>query len=322
MPILVVCPRCGAKLNAPDSGAGKHVRCPKEGCGTIVPIPGLLPAEEVVEAVAVAAPPPRVVRVAAEIEEDDVEVIEDEPAKPRPRRKPRYADDDDYDFDHPRRTRRKTRIHPAIIVGVLVGSVLTLVGGGYAIYRVLSEKSTSSTASTSGGPNEPRHSGLAGWQEFSYPDAGFRASFPQAPQLVPGSQPPIPLRGYESGTGSKINNWGSGDRKAIYVVSLRFRGGFSPPDFMSAIATLRQSATNKGDTRVSEPRTVNWGGEQAVEVTLDELTARTGGRGGRMILRYTTLGSRAFIATIGGSPATSIRPEEVQGFFDSFAFNQ
>ncbi|HSQ58202.1 MAG TPA: hypothetical protein VLM40_20930, partial [Gemmata sp.] len=166
MPILVVCPRCGAKLNAPDSGAGKHVRCPKEGCGTIVPIPGLLPAEEVVEAVAVAAPPPRVVRVAAEIEEDDVEVIEDEPAKPRPRRKPRYADDDDYDFDHPRRTRRKTRIHPAIIVGVLVGSVLTLVGGGYAIYRVLSEKSTSSTASTSGGPNEPRHSGLAGWQEF------------------------------------------------------------------------------------------------------------------------------------------------------------
>ena len=59
MPILVVCPACGARLNAPDSAAGKHVRCPKAGCGTLVPVPTLLPAEEVVEAVPVAPPPAR-----------------------------------------------------------------------------------------------------------------------------------------------------------------------------------------------------------------------------------------------------------------------
>ncbi len=39
MPILLKCLGCGSQLNAPDSAAGKHVRCPKTGCGRLVPVP-------------------------------------------------------------------------------------------------------------------------------------------------------------------------------------------------------------------------------------------------------------------------------------------
>jgi len=37
MPIAVDCPKCGAKMNAPDQAAGKGVRCK---CGAVVPVPG------------------------------------------------------------------------------------------------------------------------------------------------------------------------------------------------------------------------------------------------------------------------------------------
>jgi LSD1 subclass zinc finger protein len=46
MPIQVTCPTCGKLLQAPDSTAGKRVRCPS--CQTIVDVPGgLLEAEAV-----------------------------------------------------------------------------------------------------------------------------------------------------------------------------------------------------------------------------------------------------------------------------------
>jgi hypothetical protein len=47
MPIIVACPKCAAKLSAPDNAAGKQVRCPKPGCGATADVPAFLPAEEV-----------------------------------------------------------------------------------------------------------------------------------------------------------------------------------------------------------------------------------------------------------------------------------
>src|SRR5438067_1763130 len=38
MPILTACPRCGAKLKAPDAAAGRTLACPK--CGDTVAVPG------------------------------------------------------------------------------------------------------------------------------------------------------------------------------------------------------------------------------------------------------------------------------------------
>src|SRR5262245_64848660 len=98
MPILVTCPGCSAKLNAPDSAAGKKVKCPKPNCGTVIPVPAALPQQpafEVVEEAPPAPPPrPKPKLVAA------VEVEEDEP----PRKKSRRDDGDD---DRPKSKRRR-----------------------------------------------------------------------------------------------------------------------------------------------------------------------------------------------------------------------
>lgn len=41
MPIPFQCPRCGAKINAPDKAAGKQVTCPKGDCGQVMIVPSL-----------------------------------------------------------------------------------------------------------------------------------------------------------------------------------------------------------------------------------------------------------------------------------------
>lgn len=57
MSLVVPCTGCPAKLSAPESAAGKQIRCPK--CKAVVTVPALVPAEEVpVVDAKVTAPPP------------------------------------------------------------------------------------------------------------------------------------------------------------------------------------------------------------------------------------------------------------------------
>src|SRR4051794_961534 len=98
MPILVTCPKCAAKLNAPDSAAGKAVRCPKAGCGTVVPVAAPAPAaQEPVEAKVVAKPPTRVQAAAVEEADDRSRKSSrrDDDDDERPRRRSRRDDDDE-----------------------------------------------------------------------------------------------------------------------------------------------------------------------------------------------------------------------------------
>jgi hypothetical protein len=93
MPITVVCPRCSAKLNAPDTAAGKKVKCPKAGCGEIIAVSAPAPDFEVVDD----DPPPRpqaMKPVRAVIESD-----------PQPKKKRR--DDDDEEEERPKSKRRR-----------------------------------------------------------------------------------------------------------------------------------------------------------------------------------------------------------------------
>ncbi|MBA4066707.1 MAG: hypothetical protein C0501_23975 [Isosphaera sp.] len=85
MPILVVCPGCGAKMNAPDSAAGRKVRCPKPDCKSVVTVPAVAPA----------APPPP---APAERDPDPFSGLGGDDARPRGRSR---RDDDDRD-DRPR----------------------------------------------------------------------------------------------------------------------------------------------------------------------------------------------------------------------------
>lgn len=58
MPIHVICPKCKKPLTAPDSMAGKKVKCP--GCQAVMNVPAGIPAYqgETKLAVKTSAPPP------------------------------------------------------------------------------------------------------------------------------------------------------------------------------------------------------------------------------------------------------------------------
>jgi predicted Zn finger-like uncharacterized protein len=93
MPINVACPHCGSSLKAPDSAAGRQVKCPK--CTQLFAVPAANGGPAPVKA---AAPPPA--RRAAAPPEEDFEEPE-----PRPRRRREYDEDEE---EAPRPRRRET----------------------------------------------------------------------------------------------------------------------------------------------------------------------------------------------------------------------
>jgi hypothetical protein len=64
MPIVVMCSNCNTRLSAPDTAAGKKVRCPKADCGTIIAVP---------------PPPPPKPPALAVVEHPGFEVVEEDP---------------------------------------------------------------------------------------------------------------------------------------------------------------------------------------------------------------------------------------------------
>jgi hypothetical protein len=215
MPILVTCPGCSAKLNAPDSAAGKKVRCPKSGCGTLIPVPA--PAAAPAQAARPAPPPappsspfefnddppPRKAAKAATVDEDedddrprrkrrDDEDDDDRDRDDRPRKKGARAerDDDDAD-DRPRkkrrdrdeddeddRDRRKRRGGYAKRrkKGTSAGVIVAVVIG---IIVVLGGVGYGIYAMMGGSKTAPPE----GWKEFTYKDDGFKAYFPKEPKV-------------------------------------------------------------------------------------------------------------------------------------------
>ena len=89
MLISLSCP-CGAKLNAPDTAAGKKVKCPK--CGDPITVPTTAGFEEVEDE---DAPP---VRSKRRIEDDEDD---------RPARSSRRRNDDEDEDDRPRKKKKR-----------------------------------------------------------------------------------------------------------------------------------------------------------------------------------------------------------------------
>ena len=303
MPILVVCPACGARLNAPDSAAGKHVRCPKAGCGTLVPVPTLLPAEEVVEAVPV-APPPRPARAAAGQDDD------------RPRRRPRDDDEDDDDY-RPRRKlgrdRERSRGNPAVIAGIVLGALVVCAGLGYGVYALASKKSDAGPGLAglgSGLELDARSRIPAGWKEYRYPRDKFRAYFPGDPivQRQPG--------GTDVTIYLSAEKTDRGDGTGVYLMVVHF-----PADSPAAQREewLRETPWLLGgnpDATTSAPRAVKWAGRDAREHTVTNAGQRRGSTGGAVV-RIMLVGPTAYIAMIGTDNGRA-RPEDEAGFFDNF----
>ena len=139
MSILVVCSSCSARLNAPDSAAGKKVKCPKCQAALVVPTP--LPAEPAFEVVEEEPEKPAVrpkVKTDVFVEDDEDEA---------PRKKRRVEIDDDEDDDDDDRPRKKKRKEPAagnaMMVRNIVGGVVLLVllgVAGWVFYDKLGKK--------------------------------------------------------------------------------------------------------------------------------------------------------------------------------------
>jgi hypothetical protein len=109
MPIPVDCPRCGAKLNAPDSWAGKRVRCAKPNCGKLIPIPAMSTAE--------------------------VEVDESPPPPSR-----------DVHHSTPHTRERQRGLGGPATIAIIVVSLAALVGIGYGVYVLLGGTRAQTTA--------------------------------------------------------------------------------------------------------------------------------------------------------------------------------
>jgi DNA-directed RNA polymerase subunit M/transcription elongation factor TFIIS len=370
--LVVPCPKCPAKLAAPDSAVGKRIRCPK--CGALATVPALVAAEEVkvVEAKVVAkaaAPPtpkpaaapapksdvnvtcciacntmiatigkavdgvircpkcglPNAARAQPGADEDDEDdrprkkkvraaaVEDDEDDRPRRKRRPR-DEDDEYDHDRKRKPSPKRKTGGALIAGLVVGGVLLLcVGAGLAVY-LLGGK---------GGVFAKKAPVPPGWEEYKYPQDGFRLYAPKGANYTS-----VPVNELVGGFGGRprFNNgrwdWdnnlpaverfatlGTGDWNApaqvtVQVVTFRDRLPASVRD------AVRRTPTNMAFGGV-EMRAVKWLGYDAVEQTTPNGVTR---------VAYTD--RHLVSATISGPNMTRARPEDEAAFFDNFEITE
>jgi hypothetical protein len=310
MPILVACQSCGTKLSAPDAGAGKHVRCPKSGCGALVPVPMPLPAEEVAVVDAVPVPPkprpappplpPTTRATPADDDEDDRprrrrddddrpsrrrRDADDDDDRPRSRRR----DDDDDEEDRPRRRPRRKRsgTNLVVVVAVVLGLILLIGGGGYGIYVLVAGKAS-----------PPKD-----WKEYTAEDAGFRAYFPKEPTKRRGGRAPIgQVNGIDMAAMYEVRTTTEDGSEMMMMV-----GGARLPPQMTAAAVRETLDKMLGDalqkpppdTRVSGPRSVSWMGGRGKELAFEQTGSAARGKAGRITMRYVVTDTHLFIAAAG-----------------------
>ncbi len=117
MSITLPCPKCGAILSFSEKYVGARVRCTKFGCGALVSVPDLIPAEEVqiIDAAPIALTPKKAsteteaYKAIPQVKPRPIDIddgSDDEPAKPAARMKSADGDDDS-GADRPSRARRE-----------------------------------------------------------------------------------------------------------------------------------------------------------------------------------------------------------------------
>jgi hypothetical protein len=308
MPILVTCPGCSAKLNAPDSAVGKNVKCPKPNCGTIVPVPApkvQQPAFEVVEDEPPPAPPPKSKpRLIAA-----VEVEEDEPPRKkarrdddddRPRRKKRRDDDDDDDDDRPRRKKRRAAggASGGIIALIVLGGLVLLGAVGFGIYALV------------GGSKAPVPEG---WVEYTSTEDKFRAYFPEKPEprTIPTMEDGVESITFYS-SDVKIST-----QRVVMVQVHKFESGSTAAQREKVMEKIRKvPAEDKSKGRVSGPHSIRWAGYKAQEFILEDAPMPGGKRAGGVV-RFFATDTHAYIAVLVAEGGRMSRAEE-DGFFDNF----
>jgi hypothetical protein len=304
MSITVTCPGCSAKLNAPDSAAGKKVKCPKPGCGTVIPVPAPMALEPDFEEAEEPKPKAKPKPVKAAVEDDD-----EPPRKKRPR-----DEDEDDDDDRPRKKKKKQKaagLSPAVLAGIVLGGLLVLGAIGYGIYALVSKSDTASSGGGSSGGGGSRTAVPAGWVEFKSDSDGFRAYFPKTPQALPFKVPNPKLPPAKS-----ITLYTAGlptDEMFISLFVAQLRPGSSQADRDAYAEDFNRSW--RAAVGVKEG-TATWAGQTAKEFVITKPATKTRPESG-IVVRQMTVGDNLYgviIANGKGIPA----PEMVNGFFDNF----
>ena len=303
MPVIVPCPKCQAKLSAPENAAGKQIRCPK--CGTVTEVPTFVAAEEVpVVDAAIAKPRPKV--VPAVVEEDEPPPPkrraerDEEDEDDRPRKKNRSRDDDDYD-DRPRRgSRRQGRRGGSggKIALYVLGGLLLLGGIGFGIWMLVSMD----------GPLAHKSPVPQGWKQYTDREGTFRAYFPKEPEMMTVPVPTRPIGGgpidpdvnaFRPGTAYVV--FGPDSPVYIEVIVYPARGKV-PESMRRELRDLRPSSLGGMDVRK-----VQWLGYDCMEVTMP-----------MGVVRSVFTDRAAISATIKGPNNARATKAEEDGFFDNF----
>jgi hypothetical protein len=324
MSISVVCPKCSAKLTAPDSAAGKKVKCPK--CQTTTPVPRLLPEEpafEVVDEPQPAEPPPPKPSVKAKAKED-VFLADDrrEDEKPKKPVKPSKSNDDDDEKPKKKKKKKKgsgtwleKRVRHYVGGGVLC--VLLGIAGWVFSDRSAPGDDVADSGDTTKETNPPdgksgkrgrpgsKQSGTA--NTLTSP-AGFRVTFPgpyEAQDLPPDEQAKL---GVPLTTHIAVD---PNDAHIFLASSAEFPANATAAERKQIVERIVRTVIEEdGEATVNSRKPVKVGGQN-----WEELKTREAG-GGESITRMLQTNHRLYILTV----VSDDRPSDavVKRFFDSF----
>jgi hypothetical protein len=340
MPIAVLCPGCEARLNAPDTAAGKTVKCPKCQAPMVIPAPDPEPEPEEV--------PRR--RPAAEREDD------------RPRKKRRPVDDEDEDDDHPRRKGKRKPAKAGPPVGLLVGgglaALLLLVGGGFAAYwfgfrdkgkDVAAGGGAGGNVAPGGGGDEgggdapgPKAPIPVGWKEVAPPGWGFKMYVPRIPTPAPKWELP-PARASKPRMSREVEIGRVEDEAVHFSVRMAvFPDGMAAADAEKFLLDELEDATKDFPIGLQAfvkrtTRKATLGGKPASELRTEMdvagLLARSpnlarqfrrlkGGPPDRVtaVWRYCVNGGRGYVVNMAWLGSTPPPDADARGFFDNFEF--
>ena len=352
MPITVSCPKCQARLTAPDAAAGKRVKCAK--CQNLIAIPENAPGFEVVEGPPAKSGPVAAARRATPIEppplaaarpvearkpvDDDDEEEDDRPVRKRsredddedndrPRGRSRSRDDEDEDDDRPVKKKGGAgRVLMFVALGVVLLLTLgVLAGAGY--YLLGPKGDTTRATGTSDGVLDfsGRATGPAlnplgpTWVSFEGPEQNFVAKFPTA---VPEKTDPLaqitdPEQRKFAEMIGKIDMWARTDGGKTYSLTVREIGFVVPPaqvrQMLDGIGTMTANAGGPGG-KMTQVNSSNgdWKGYPYKQVTLQKPTGQI------VIVRAIIAKATLYVLNVEGDSGLTASDKAVAEFFDGF----
>jgi hypothetical protein len=316
VPIPLTCPGCSARISAPDTAAGKAVKCPK--CQTTIKVPApAASAFEVVEDKPAPRKPPAPAKSAPapaqapfDLDDDEDErprkkkpVAEDDDERPRKKRaaaeddederprKKRAAAEDDEDEDRPRKSGskrgQKAGVPPALLFGGLAAGLFFFCAISFAVYWFAIREKSDSAGGGGGGSSGSSGSGSGGkaavptgWKEVKPPKAGFKAYMPAAPFLA-NKAPVIPRPADKMPTITDYSCIGPDTKTQCQILVFIFPDAVPAADREKAVTARMSAGAPKEFVKEVSRGKSTLGGKEATEV-VEELNfaALMGGKPG------------------------------------------